>query len=361
MQELIAAPIKDSGIDKDYKSNRDASIDLLKTVAIIGVITIHISASGYSNSLGSFNWISSLFWGTLTRASVPIFLMCSGAVLLNPQKELSLKKLFSNNLLRIIIAMFFWAMAYKIYHLLAAGKFSLELLYESVKEVLLFNQEFHLYYLHIIILVYVFLPITRIIIRNASKKQLQYLLAVWFVFGIIYPTVKSFWPFTLISGIPNQWFINMTYASIGYGVLGYYLKHFPLSKRRIYLMIFAIGFTFVFGVTWYLSTKQGVLYSKFLEGMTVGIALMAVGLFGYFVSNKKEMKYTHIVTYISKASFCVYLVHVFFIIIPEDIGLTVHILPCAISIPLVVAVNLACSCGIYAVLSRIPMVNRWLV
>ncbi|MGI6197065.1 MAG: hypothetical protein ACOYIO_08330 [Eubacteriales bacterium] len=35
-------------------------------------------------------------------------------------------------------------------------------------------------------------------------------------------------PFTLLSGMTPQYLINMTYASVGYGLLGWYLRAYPL-------------------------------------------------------------------------------------------------------------------------------------
>jgi len=206
---------------------RNSSIDLLKTVAIFGVIVIHTCSGAYNDPIPSLGWISAVLWGSIVRASVPIFFMCSGALLLTPHKLLSLKKLYTGNLLRIVAAMFVWALAYKGYHLLVSGSFTLSACFQALKEVLLFKHEFHLYYLHILMLVYVFLPITRVFVKNASGKELQYALAVWFLLGIIYPTVRAFWPFSLLTGIPAQWLMNMTYAAIGYGVLGYCLSCSP--------------------------------------------------------------------------------------------------------------------------------------
>ena len=71
---------------------RDGSIDFLKALAIFGVLTIHTCTLGYQTPVGSSSWGAAVFWGAVTRASVPIFLMCSGALLLDPARALPLKK-----------------------------------------------------------------------------------------------------------------------------------------------------------------------------------------------------------------------------------------------------------------------------
>ena len=53
------------------------------------------------------------------------------------------------------------------------------------------------YYLHILLLVYAFVPVARVFVRSASRRDLEYLLAVWFVTGILFPCCG-------ISG-PSSW------------------------------------------------------------------------------------------------------------------------------------------------------------
>ena len=340
---------------------RDLSVDLLKAVAIFGVIIIHTCS--YSYDIASFNWTSSVFWGSAVRASVPLFFMCSGALLLRPEIELPMKKLFTKNILRIIVAMLIWAMAYKIFHLLAAHSLSLASLLQAFKEVLLFNQEFHFYFLHIILLVYLFLPVTRIITKYAEKSQLEYLLALWFALGILFPSVISYWPFKLLSSIPLQYKLNMTYSAIGYGLLGYYIKRYPLKKRSWYAISLAIGFIITFGGTCVFSLVKGTFDTQFLEGMSVGVCLMAAGIFGLCVSSRdvENEKLRRVIVYLSKASFCVFLTHVFFVYALSALGIAATILPSIVSTPLIACIILLGSVLIYMVLSRIPIIKDWII
>lgn len=348
---------------KTNQKNRDYSIDLLKAIAIIGVIVIHTCGGGYNYPIASFNWISTIFWGSLTRASVPIFFMCSGALMLNPEKDLSLQKLFSHNIVRILLSMLFWAMAYKCYRLHAKDALSFINLIQAGKEVLLGKQEFHFYYLQIILLVYICLPITRTLVCHASKKQLQYTIGVWFALGIIYPTVQSFWPFRLLSGIPTQWQINMTYAAIGYGIVGYYIKRYSLSKNRYYFACWLVGFVIVFGGTCWISIRNGSLCQCFLEGMSIGVAVMAIGIFGLCIVlfSRYPIKRTGGILFLSRASFCIYLVHVYFLYKFYHWGIGIDCFACLVSIPFIALLALLLSCLVYCVLRKIPIINQWLI
>jgi surface polysaccharide O-acyltransferase-like enzyme len=343
------------------KHRRDFSIDLLKVIAIFGVVVLH--SCSYSYDIASANWSASVFLGSLFRASVPIFFMCSGALLLAPKKNFTVKKFFTKNVLRIVVSMLVWAMAYKIFHLLVEHSCSIANIFQAIKEVLLFNQEFHLYFLQIILLVYLFLPITRIITQYATKKQLEYLMALWFVFGILFPTVVSYWPFTLLSDIQLQYKINMTYAAIGYGLFGYYLKQYLLRSRVWYIILFAAGFLLTFGGTHIASISKGIMDTQFFEGMSVGVCLMAAGIFGFCVSaaGPKNIGINRIIIYLSEASFCIYLSHVFFNYALISLGITAGILPTVLSTPLIAIIMFVCGLLTYYLLSKIPIAKKWII
>lgn len=216
--------------------------------------------------------------------------------------------------------------------------------------------------MHIIILVYGFLPITRVFVKNASKKELIYFLALWFVLGIAYPTVRVFWPFTLLRGIPVQWLMNMAYTSIGYCVLGYFLKTYPI-KKGTGICCLAAGLLIIFFGTYIFSIKTGELYEHFFEGMTVGVCLLATGIFSLSIRSEfsKSLKLRQAITYFSKASFCIYLVHIFFIKLFSLRGITVFLLPSLISIPLIALLNIICCLIVYLILSHVPVLRKWIV
>ena len=224
----------------------DVTVDLVKACAILGVAVIHAATGAYQNQLGSAGWYSAVAWGSVSRASVPLFLMCTGVLFLAPEKELSGKKLWLRYILRIAVAMFFWALVYKFYHLAVSWNFTAESITGAVKEVLFFQHEDHLYYLHMVLLIYAFLPLLRLLTCHGDKRLLQYALGLWFALGIVYPTVQSYWPFTLLAGVPLQWMLNMSYAAMGYCLLGYYLKKYPL-RRRWGALSLGLGLACVFG------------------------------------------------------------------------------------------------------------------
>ncbi len=330
---------------------RKDGIDVIKAIAIFCVVLAHTCSPGYYAA--GFDFYASVFWGSLFRMAVPLFLMCTGALLLDPEREFNAVPFLKKNYLRILIALFFWAAMYKLYHLAVGGAITGNNVLYALKELVLFKHEFHLYYLHITLLLYAFLPVLRVLTKHAGKGTLVWLLVLWALTGIIYPTLRPFWPFRLLDGVPAQWMMNMAWASFGYALLGYFLMKYPM-KRWVGAVLFAAGFAVVFGGTLIMS-RDG-LYEGFLEGMSVGVALKAAGLFGML--SGVRLRRTGFVRYIAKASFCVYLIHIFIISEAARLGWSIFLFPCAVSIPVAAAITLAICCGIYFVRSKIPVVKK---
>lgn len=333
-------------------------IDLVKAMAVAGVIVTHITAS-FGDVYGIPQWYQSQFWASLARTCVPLFLMCTGVLMLPPERPLTLRKLWGRSLPRLVVAMYFWAVFYKVYRLLTMGTFSGAALWQGVKEALLLNQEFHLYYLHIALLVYALLPLMRMLTSPGRETELRYALGLWFVLGIGFPTVKGFWPFSLLRGVPLQWMLNMTWAAAGYSLLGYVLYRKPLPKAAAWAL-FLGGFALTYLGTWGLSAAEEETVLTLQQGMSAGVAVMAAGIFSLCAHLEAPRRGGRLVSWLGQASFCIYLVHVpfYWAVLPILRDLWA---PRLATIPAAALVVLAASFAVWAVLRRVPWVRRWLI
>lgn len=352
--------------------SRVAYIDLLKVMAIIGVLTIHISSGSlFQFGISTGDWYFSVFWASIVRWSVPIFIMCSGVLFLNPDKAISTKQIFKKYMPRIVTALLFWALMYEMFDVFKVffntGLIDYATVKNAIKNLLTCNTHFHLYYLYIIILIYALVPVVRVFSSVASKQQMEYALFAWVVLGIIYPFAIKFYPFNLLKGIVVQYSIKMAYSSIGYFVLGHYLHKYILTKRATHI-IYILGIiglaTTVLG-TILTSASMNAVNTMFLEGMSPNVAAMATALF-LLVKNlhskedNESKRNTQIIAYISKGSFCIYLVHDFFNIVFRTLNLDTLLKP-LFSIPLLTLLNLGLSIGVYLVLTKIPFAKKYLI
>ncbi len=352
-------------------------IDTLKVLAIFGVITIHICAIPLINlKIMSLNWIFSVFLASIIRWSVPVFLMCSGVLFLNSNKVIGVKQLFTKYLLRIVSALFVWAIFYELIKIFrvshSSGYIEQAVIIKSIKNILTLNTQTHLYYLYIIILIYALLPIIRVFTDAASKQQMEYALIAWIFLGIVFPYAVNIYPFTRLKGIVLQYAITMVYSAIGYFVLGHYLQIYTLKKKTtcIIYLLGIMGLLITIGGTIIKSISKQALNTMYLEGMAPNVAAMAAALF-LFIKNQhgktKDVGETlismkrKITRYISKASFCIYLVHVSFIIVLKDLNFPFLAITPLVTVPLVVLLIFLLSLGVYCVLSKIPIVNKYFI
>lgn len=349
---------------------REAVPDILKCIGCICVIIIHTASQSMSDLyIYSFNWVSAVFWGSLCRFAVPVFLMVTGALLLDPKKRLTTWRIYDHYFLRILLCLLFWALMYELYFIagywILYREFQLSWFVDAFKDVFTFKHHFHLYYLQILLIFYVFLPVLRVFAANADRKTLRYALVVWFSLGIVLPYIFNFEPFYSMTGIPSQYPLSMTYSALGYGLMGWYLKSSDIGRKdlRRYAAAFLGGFVIVFGGTIAGSMIQGSLYQGLLDGFTPGVALMAIGVYGAVsaVWGEKSAEDMPRVVKLSRASFCIYLVHHFFVMLLRTYLYFAYKYLCILVIPAQAAVTFALSLLTYALLSRIPWVKDHLI
>ena len=343
----------------NLQGSRDGSIDLIKAIAILFVLFIHAYTSCFRSKMSTPDWYGGMVLSAAVRPGVPLFLMATGALMLRPEKDLPLKRLYGKYLPRLLIALFFWAYLYHIYDLWETGTLNPANLWFRFKRLFFFDHEGHLYYLHITLLFYVMLPVLRVFTKHADRKTLWYAIAVWFVTGILLPTIRPYYPYNMFKGIPIQWMLNMTWASMGYGLLGY-----ALSTRKCkplgFAILLAAGLALTYLLTLKETFKQGRLVDTFLQGFSVNVCLYAAGIFGLCRALYKG-KGRRPVRFLSLASFCIYLSHMLVIKRLKLAGYMNISDTAVLMIPLVVITVLAICLVLYWILSRIPIVRKYLV
>lgn len=339
---------------------RSGPVDALRAWAMAGVLLIHTSAAGLGGDVGTPDWYGALFWNSVSRASVPIFLMLTGALLLDPSRPLSLRRLWLGRIPRLLAPLLTWAMVYRLWQLWRwGGGITPARVLEAVKQTLAFHHQNHLYYLHIALLVYALLPALRPL-AQVDRRTLEYLLGLWVALGILYPTLRGVWPLTLLRGIPVQYGLNLAYAGAGYALLGWYLRQYA-RRPRAWALMAAAGFLVIFVGTAILSLRDGGLNGALLEGCAPGAALLAAGSCGWVFTALRDWSAPRAVEVLSRASFCVYLVHLLPLWELGRLGVRWTAGPCWLSVPLTAAAVLACSLAVWAVLRRVPVVRDWLI
>ena len=344
---------------------RVAYADLLRVVAALAVVVLHLSGSQLSYvPLGSVEFHVLNTYDSLTRWCVPVFIMLSGMFLLDPKHALSPAKLVGH-ILRVLVALLVWGTAYALWDLVAQNGFSLGALLAAFRQVIWGKTAFHLWFLYMILGLYLVTPILRAFIRGASRGDLHWFLLLCFVFASLLPTVLRLRPSQTISLWNSNLSIHLVMGYVGYYVLGYYLKTYTLSRWAEYLiyLLGLAGTAFTLGGTLWLSLQRQAFAQTLYNYDSPNIVFMSTAvfvLFRYVLGVSDERSRRQRVSGVAKVTFGIYLVHIFFLKILNILGITVLSFTPILAVPLLSLAVFLCSFAVAWLLSKLPLVGRYL-
>lgn len=337
-------------------------VDLSKALAICAVLLIHCSANRFAlYQPGSGPWLVNAVWGAIGRWAVPVFLMCSGALMNDPARELSLKKLFSKYILHFVVVFTLWAGLYELVRIYPAiGSTSLRVLIgQAAQNMIHGTTHYHLYYFYLVLALYLALPLTRLIAAHADQGQLRYILALWFLTGSLLPFLQCYDGVAALIPTFFQYDLPAIYLCPGLGLLGYYMGQYPPKRLLGPMGVFLLSFVVVFLMTWKRSVEAGSFDGFYLDAYNPFVLLMAAGLFAMSQKAVLGPRTARVVHLLSSASFCIYLSHpVFQLIALPSFFESLHPLW---SVPVQVMLLMALSLAAYLIIKRIPIARRWLI
>lgn len=282
--------------------------DILRLISIIAVVLMHTM----HNTLNTFNLSGTPaniynIISQLTYFAVPMFIMISGSLFLIPEKELNIKKLYTKNILRIVICLFGFGMFYSILEIYFNTKvLSISMLTESIKNIFTGNLWAHMWYLYLILGLYMITPLLSIFTKNCTKKQLQYVLLILFIFSIILADITNYLKINIAFNI----LIANPY--IFFYLLGHYFSKYDLSKKfRILnyaasllsiLIIILNNFINIFD-------SSLITYTCFITFNIIISIFLLIKNINYNFSNKIKQ----ILISLSECTFGIYLIHQFII------------------------------------------------
>lgn len=345
---------------------RLAYADLLRCAAMAAVIVLHLAGSQLENvAVGSFAFHVLNVYDSLSHWCVPVFVMLSGMFLLDPDHPLPLSKLLRGHIFRIFVALVVWGAAYALAAQILTHGLHVADLWNALYQVALGQTHFHLWFLYMIIGLYLVTPILRAFVRGASRAEFHWFFALVFIFAWLLPNVLRLRPSQTVSLWINNLNLHLVMGYVGYYVLGYYLRTYPLS-RKARNTLYGLGILGAAGTiagTAWLSQQRGMLAQTFYNYDNPTIALMSIAVFLFFQSwaaNRPPLPRRHPISVAAKVSFGVYLSHAFFLMLLNHLGITVLSFSPVLAVPVLAAVVLACSLAVAWVLSKLPVAGRYL-
>jgi surface polysaccharide O-acyltransferase-like enzyme len=327
--------------------SRDVSLDIMRILACLAVITIHTAGTGLMPGrdypLLSFEWISCFVYRSLSGWAVPLFVMITGSIFLDPTKDLSISMLFKNNILKLLIVLIVWSAFYTYF---CHGTF-LPLGLASG----------HLWYLSMIIGLYFTIPVVRIL----PDKIKDYFIILWIIF-LIYDFIAKCYNVTVLQEIEHYFFTGY----IGYLLLGDWCRRNQHNAKLCVASIIIALILLILSicVSIYMSKLHNEITSPLIHYFSPVTVVVAVAV--YFIcgmlSNKLRRwnKLQYIISNISISTLGIYLIHMFLLI--QAYTRVVRYIPNPLLfIPLIVVGVFVLGFLITIVLRRIPFVGKYIV
>lgn len=262
----------------------------------------------------------------------------------------------------MVLVYIFWSAIYSLvkqYDLYQSIHFN-DFVYRIVKG------HYHLWFLYMIVGLYMFAPVLRIIVKDESVCK--YFIFVGVLCVLICNTIihipKVGGVFSENINIMN---IRLFYDYSLYFVLGYWLTKHPLKKRDrkwLYVLgVISIASTILCNAGY--SLYSGSAKEFFLKNLLPNTFLWTLSIFCFLQSVFLDISLKHrtlnLVQITAKYSFGIYLVHVLILQHLEFIGLSHFFIHPLFSIPIIAVLTFCISWIIVWGLHFIPIVNRYLI
>ena len=297
--------------DMEKHTPRYPYLSLIRVISCLGIVFLHtyyVYVSYFQASLiqqtVSFAVRNAMMW------AVPCFVMVTGALLLDPERQISFKKLFSKYILRAVLAIVIFTLIFFAFDLWLAGTWPQ---FSDIGKVLLqmlTNGSWsHMWYLYMLIGLYLLMPAFRLITAGADVKTFRYLLLVGLIFMLVLPTIET------IGGFKFGFYISVYTVYPFYLFLGYALhKGIIRIPRWLGAPMFAAGVLSSLILTQLQMFQEITVIKKLVTNYSfVIIALMAAGLFSLLRSKEKTAdepgKGVRLLTFLDAQSFGIYLLH----------------------------------------------------
>lgn len=334
-------------------------VDIIRITAVFFVVLIHVTSRWmFLLSPTSFDWQVMNIFNSMSRFCVPIFVMISGVFFLDPKRDFSMKKLLTKNIVRLGTALIAWTVVYAALTEFFSGR--------TVEGFLmrLYDEHYHLWYVYMIIGLYLLIPFLRKITEN--KKLTQYFLILGCIFALVIPFIASF---PNLSGVAVYFGkFKLVFGYTLFFVAGYYFNTYTLSKRtRILLYIVsAVSVIFTIIATYLQSIAIGKLdetwYNYFLP--TTACTALAVFLFikSMFQNKTFGNRATKVITTLSACSFGIYLVHdLARVLLVQILKISYDFMHPIVSVPLITISCFILSFIIIFIISKIPVLNKYMI
>lgn len=303
--------------------------------------------------IGMDSWLVASVYNIVGISCVPIFIMLSGGMLLDPERGEPIKSFYKKRVYKVLLPAIIWSLLYYLWNTIGGGK-SLYLP-DLLKGILYDDISYHLWFLYLILGLYLITPLLRLLIKRLPRNLINIILLCWIIAASVLPI---FGPFI---GIYIQYGTMTSSCYIAYFILGYQLKTSNLRVPLPVLILVAvagIGLT-IYG-TYVFTVSSGNIYNSFFQSyIGINVVIISIAQFLAFKRIPNDFSFgLPLVSQVSLSTFGIYLIHEM-VISTLNRGFALHILTYDIvySVPIVASITFLISFIIIYTIKKIPLIR----
>lgn len=344
------------------------SADVIRCVAIFGVIAIHTANAVYTrlDFFGGATWWFAIMLDSFSRISIPLFIMLSGYLIL--RKDESFKQSLKRIFFRIVIPFIFWV---PFYFWLGTGIPSLSRINLSIIPKIFYSNVYHLYFLIIILGLYFVAPKIRFYLHNISSASQYFFMKFLLILGVTLVALQ----FTF-NACASENFFTRWIPYTGFFVAGFVLGNNTKRVNNYKLpVIYSLGLVATLGFNYlhyYLLVHNysflnpaGCLSHYSDHYLSVNVVIMSLCAFLLLLNHgyeniKKSIFASRLIHSVAKASFGIYLIQpavARFLEIQFHLAVDFNSFPIFVIIVSKLFLVFAISYVVTVILSRIPLVK----
>jgi surface polysaccharide O-acyltransferase-like enzyme len=347
------------------EGNLSLPVDLIRVLAIVLVIMLHaatepIFIADQMSPQGVTLWWTVNIYDSLSRPGVPLFVMLSGALLLQRAKlGEPLGVFFKKRLNRILLPFLFWGVAYFAWRFFVNGE---ALTAYSILQGVLTGPYVHFWYLYLLVGLYLITPVLRLVVAYAERETFKFLMILWFVGTAIAPLLGLFGAYRLNDNV----FIVVGW--VGYFLLGAYFLKVHVRSVVLYALL-VLGLVWTIIGTYLVVGTIGERYSQFfynadsfsMIGVSVALFLLLAAVPSN-IAKKRFPRGNRLLRLISQNTIPIYLFHMMVLEALQKgffgFQISLATMNPVLEVPLITVVTLFICLGVIYPLKRIPLVKK---
>lgn len=341
-------------------------IDALRALACLCVIAIHISAGYVIKDFGSFDFWVGNGWDSVARIGVPLFVMLSGALMLDEGYSYSKKKLIGH-IVKLCLFFVFWSATYcfifQVAQPIAKGD---ALNFKYILSTLVYGHV-HLWFIYMIIGLYALVPLLRLWVCRANKRYVEYFLILALVFTFALPQMAKagsvFFPILeYVQTTTDKFYLNYVGGFTAYFILGWYLRTYDFSQKRLLYALGVIGLAITFIGTYFLSSVSNSAIQMY-EHLYLNVFFQSAAIFVFVKSAFLEFEPSNGIAWrltaaLSKYSLGIYAIHAGIIVVISKLVVKICPFGAIVCVPIEFVLVASISLGLTFLMSKIPLLKK---